>query len=142
VVIVEFAMLAIARCAAILFSLALVGCDLLGLPDPAKEAAVAIAEGKAVDGACRHARRALEDCYTLNPKAQKAGVFTGWKEMHDYMREHKIDVVEPRIPRDVPPTKAKIRADAKTAEPKSADTGKPPAEGANAPVAAKAGESQ
>lgn len=95
------------------------GCEMLGMPDPAKEAAIALADGKAVGSACRHAGRALEDCYALNPKAQKAGVFTGWKEMNDYMREHKIDIVEPRIAREVPPSKA---AKAKAGEEKSAAT--------------------
>jgi hypothetical protein len=49
------------------------------------------AEAKAVGGACRHALRGLEDCYTLNPKAAKAQVFAGWKEMDQYMRENKLE---------------------------------------------------
>ena len=53
------------------------------------------ADGKAVGGACRHAGRALEDCYALNRKADRAAVFAGWREMNDYMRENKIDVVAP-----------------------------------------------
>jgi hypothetical protein len=35
--------------------------------------------------------RSIEDCYTLNPKATKSHVFTGWKEMDQYMRENKIE---------------------------------------------------
>jgi hypothetical protein len=54
------------------------------------------ADGKAVGGACRHAGRALEDCYALNRKADKAAVFAGWREMNDYMRENKIDAVPPQ----------------------------------------------
>ena len=48
-------------------------------------------EAKAIGGACRHAMRGIEDCYTLNPKAPKAMVFAGWKEMDQYMRENKLD---------------------------------------------------
>jgi hypothetical protein len=46
--------------------------------------------------ACRHAGRAIEDCYTLNKRVDKAAVFAGWREMNDYMRENKIDTVVPQ----------------------------------------------
>ena len=65
-------------------------CDIPGLgPDP--RAVQREAEAKAVGGACRHALRGLEDCFTLNPKAPKAAVFSGWKEMDAYMRENKLE---------------------------------------------------
>ena len=48
-------------------------------------------EAKAIGSACRHAMRGIEDCYTLNPKAPKAMVFAGWKDMDAYMREHKLE---------------------------------------------------
>lgn len=69
----------------------LAGCDKIpGLgPDPRIEQRDA--EAKAIGGACRHALRGLEDCYTLNPKAAKASVFAGWKDMDGYMRENKIE---------------------------------------------------
>ncbi len=68
----------------------LAGCDIPGLgPDP--RVLQRDAEAKAVGGACRHALRGLEDCFTLNPKAQKALVFAGWKEMDQYMRENKLE---------------------------------------------------
>jgi len=72
----------------------LAGCDQLstipGLgPDP--RIAQREEEAKAIGGACRHALRGLEDCYTLNPKANKAAVFTGWKDMDQYMRDNKIE---------------------------------------------------
>ena len=72
-------------------ALLLSGCDKIpGLgPDP--RIAQREAEAKAIGGACRHALRGLEDCYTLNPKASKASVFAGWKEMDAYMRENKIE---------------------------------------------------
>ncbi|WP_404302728.1 hypothetical protein [Alicycliphilus denitrificans] len=70
--------------------LPLAGCEIPGLiPDP--RVAQREAEAKAIGGACRHALRGLEDCFTLNPKASKAMVFAGWKEMDLYMRENKIE---------------------------------------------------
>ncbi|WP_367068333.1 hypothetical protein [Oryzisolibacter sp. LB2S] len=78
-----------AACAAAAL-LSLAGCEIPGLgPDP--RALQREAEAKAIGGACRHAMRGLEDCYTLNPKASKAQVFAGWKEMDQYMRENKIE---------------------------------------------------
>ena len=65
-------------------------CDIPGLgPDP--RVVQREAEAKAVGGACRHALRGLEDCFTLNPKAPKAAVFAGWKEIDAYMRENKLE---------------------------------------------------
>lgn len=92
-------------------ALLLAGCEQLGIPDPAKTAAAKEAEGKAVGSACRHAGRALEDCYRLNPKAVKAAVFTGWKEMNDYMTEKQIEVVPPTLPAELPPGKKKEKGD-------------------------------
>ena len=63
------------------------------------------AEGKAIGGACRHAARALEDCYQMNRKADKAAVFAGWREMNDYMRENKIE------PQPAPPPTAAAPAE-------------------------------
>ena len=73
------------------------GCEMLGLDSPEKLAALREAEGKAVGGACRHAGRAIEDCYGLNKKADKAAVFAGWRDMNDYMRENKIEPVPPLL---------------------------------------------
>lgn len=75
----------------------LAGCDMLGIDSPEKVAAAREADGKAVGGACRHAGRAIEDCYVLNKKADRAAVFAGWRDMNDYMRENKIDVVAPQL---------------------------------------------
>lgn len=75
----------------------LVACDKLPFPDPNREAMQKELDGKAVGGACRHAGRALEDCYRLNPRASKAAVFAGWREMNDYMTENKLDVVLPTV---------------------------------------------
>jgi hypothetical protein len=73
------------------------GCEMLGMEDPAKLAAAKEAEGKAVGGACRHSGRALEDCYLMNPKAVKAAIYAGWRDMDAYMRENKIDAVLPDL---------------------------------------------
>ena len=87
---------------AIVFTSALLaGCDMvtgaMGIELPEKVAAAREAEGKAVGGACRHAGRAIEDCYTMNKKAEKAAVFAGWRDMNDYMRENKIEPVTPQM---------------------------------------------
>ncbi len=79
---------------------ALSGCDMLGgalgIESPEKVAASRDAEGKAIGGACRHAARAIEDCYALNKKADKSAIFAGWRDMNDYMRENKIEPVAPQ----------------------------------------------
>jgi hypothetical protein len=78
-----------------LLALGLTACERLGIEDPAKVAAAKEAEGKAVGAGCRHAGRSLEDCYAQNPKALKAAVFAGWREMNDYMAQNKIEVTAP-----------------------------------------------
>ncbi|MBL8492222.1 MAG: hypothetical protein JNM82_15685 [Rhodocyclaceae bacterium] len=75
--------------------LALAACEQLGIDDPVKVAAAKEAEAKAMGSACRHSGRNLEDCYDTNPKASKAAIFAGWREMDAYMRENKIEVVLP-----------------------------------------------
>lgn len=104
--------------ALLLLPLLLAGCEQLGIPDPAKEAAAREAEGRAIGSACRHALRAIEDCYTLNPKAQKAAVYQGWREMDEYMRENKIEGVAPQVPRAEP--RKPRRADEEDEAPASA----------------------
>lgn len=75
----------------------LAGCDMLGIESASVTAARKEAEGRAIGGACRHAGRAIEDCYVLNRRAEKAAVFAGWREMNDYMIENKIEPVTPQI---------------------------------------------
>ncbi len=74
----------------------LTACDMLGVESASATAARREAEGKAIGGACWHAGRAIEDCYGLNRKADKAAVFAGWREMNDYMRENKVETVVPQ----------------------------------------------
>ena len=104
---------------------------MLGIESASAIAAQREAEGKAVGGACRHAGRAIEDCYALNRKAEKAAVFAGWREMNDYMRENKIEPVSPQL---TPPTEvakaspaeaAPEEAPKKPAAKKGAKPGKP-----------------
>jgi len=73
-----------------LIALLLAGCDIPGMgPDP--RIAQREAEAKAIGSACRYGVRGIEDCYSLNEEASKAAIFTGWKEMDEYMRENKIE---------------------------------------------------
>lgn len=90
------------RWALVWLSVLLAGCDQLGIETPAKEAERLQAEAKAIGSACRHAMRAIEDCYTLNPKADKSAMFAGWREMDEYMRENKLEGVAPVVPRPEP----------------------------------------
>jgi hypothetical protein len=75
----------------------LAGCEWLGIQTPQAIAAAREADGKAIGGACRHAGRAIEDCYQLNRRADRAAVFAGWREMNDYMRENEIGEVAPTL---------------------------------------------
>lgn len=75
--------------------LTLTACDQLGLETPAQANARIEADGKAIGGACRHAGRALQDCYEMNRRASKAAIYAGWREMDAYMRENSIAVVAP-----------------------------------------------
>ena len=110
----------------------LAGCDMLGIESPEKIAAVREAEGKAIGGACRHAARAIEDCYTLNKKADKAAVFAGWREMNDYMRENKIEPVPPGSTTEPATAEAALEEAAPTKTPPQA-VGKAPPAKAKAP---------
>lgn len=101
--------------------LLLTGCDKIpGLgPDP--RVVQREAEAKAVGGACRHALRGLEDCYTLNPKASKALVFAGWKDMDVYMRENKIEGTPSVLGKVDKPVRSERTPDIET-EPRDAGT--------------------
>ncbi len=109
-------------------ALPLSGCDQLGIESPEKIAAARTAEGTAIGGACRHAGRAIEDCYTLNKKADKAAIFAGWREMNDYMRENKIDAVASQLDKSAESASSKTTA---------ADASESDAQTAKAPKDAK-----
>ena len=103
------------------------GCEMLGVESPEKLAAVREADGKAIGGACRHAGRAIEDCYALNKKAEKAAVFAGWRDMNDYMRENKIEPVPPQLTTEVADAGKAAKAAADAELPADKPPGKPQA---------------
>jgi hypothetical protein len=94
---IRHAMYARLKAALLAVALATSGCNLFG--GESSEAVIARreADGRAIGGACRHAGRAIEDCYTLNRRADKASVYAGWREMNDYMRENKLEPVAPQL---------------------------------------------
>jgi len=81
--------------------------DRMGIPIPEKVEA----EGKAIGSACRHAGRGLEDCFRLNPGADKAAVHTGWKEMNEYMIKNSMQAITPEFPASLPGKKPAAHAD-------------------------------
>ena len=102
------------------------GCDQvnqkLGLEDQAKKEARTEAEAKAVGSACRHSGRAIEDCYSIYGWLPKAGIYAGWREMDEYMRQNQIETIAPQLPPAEPPGTGKKK--------KSAAAGETPAESA------------
>jgi len=58
----------------------LAGCDQLGLEPASVTAARVEADGKAVGAACRHGGRAIEDCFTLNKRVDKAAIYARSEE--------------------------------------------------------------
>ena len=124
------AMHRLALIASLSVAAALAGCDMLGGESAEKVAAAREADGRAIGSACRHAGRAIEDCYALNKKAERASVFAGWRDMNDYMRENKIDAVAPQLG---PAPKAESKAEGKT-EDKAEKPDKDRAEPSGAPA--------
>ena len=83
----------------------LTGCDKGdGNKEADRELSIKEGNARATGGACRHAGRALEDCYILNPTSDRASVFAGWKDMNDYMRENKMEDVKPTLEQPKPPS--------------------------------------
>ena len=103
----------------ILAVLGLTACDQishkLGLEDPAKKEARAEEEAKAVGGACRQSGRAIEDCYAIYSWLPKAGVYAGWRDMDEYMRENKLETIEPQLPPPEGPASKKRKKAQETA---------------------------
>ena len=99
---------------ALIAALSLTACDQieqkLGLEDPAKKEARMEPEAKAVGSACRQSGRAIEDCYAIYGWLPKAGIYAGWREMDEYMRENKLETVAPHLlPPEPPGTKKKAK---------------------------------
>lgn len=97
----------------------------LGLEDPAKKEARMEPEAKAVGSACRQSGRAIEDCYAIYSWLPKAGIYAGWREMDEYMRENKLETIEPQLPPPEPPGAKKSK---KKAAPAKAVDSEAPAE--------------
>ncbi len=90
-------------------TLALGACDYVAsFSKPKQTPEEAKAEGIALGAGCRQAGQSLEDCYQRNPDSLKAGIFAGWKDMHEYMAAKNIQTVAP----PPPPEKADAVADA------------------------------
>jgi hypothetical protein len=84
--------------------------DRLGLEDPARKAARADAEGKAVGGGCRQSGRAIEDCYAVYTWLPMESIYAGWREMDEYMRENGLETVRPKLPPPANPNVKKKKA--------------------------------
>ena len=113
---------------AVALSFSLSACDMIqqqmGIESQAAKDARADADGKAVGGACRQSGRAIEDCYSIYSWLPKASIYEGWRDMDAYMRDNKLETVEPQLPpvaAPVPPgTKKKKAAEAAPTEDKAA----------------------
>ncbi len=94
-------------------SFTLGGCDYVAsFTKPKQTPEEAKAEGIALGAGCRQAGQSLEDCYQRNPDKLKAGIFAGWKDMHEYMAAKNIQTIVP------PPMPEKTEADTAKEAPK------------------------
>jgi hypothetical protein len=101
-----------ARIFLIAIALLLGGCDLAELlADP--KVAQREADAKAIGGACRFGMRSIEDCYALNEKASKSAIFTGWKDMDQYMRDNKVEGVPSKITKSADTAMEEVIAESK-----------------------------
>jgi hypothetical protein len=62
---------------------------------------------KALGASCRQTGRSLEECFVRNPEADKAQLYTGWREMHEYMEKHKLETMMP--PPEASPATAALK---------------------------------
>lgn len=64
--------------------------------------------------------RAIEDCYSIYSWLPKASIYEGWRDMDAYMRDNKLETVEPQLPPPAPPgARRKVPANEGTAETKA-----------------------
>lgn len=71
--------------------------------------------GQAIGAGCRQSGRSLEDCYDRNPKVPKPDIFSGWKEMSEYMQAKKLDIIPP-VPEKHVDESAMGKADVKASD--------------------------
>lgn len=69
---------------------------------------------RATGAACRQTGRSLEECYRRNPDADRAQIFAGWREMHEYMTKQQLPTMSPP-PDPVPVASAPAAAPKKAA---------------------------
>ena len=84
-----------------------------------------VADAKAIGGACRNGNRSIEDCYALNEKFPKASIYEGWREMDQYMRDNKLEAVEPKGLKPAPKEEQIIEEKATDEVPAAKATAKP-----------------
>ena len=77
---------------------------------------LAAESNKAIGASCRQTGRSLEECYNRNPDADKAQVYAGWREMHEYMTKNKLETVTPPPEPTPPPPPAEASAPPAAAE--------------------------
>jgi cell division protein FtsN len=119
-------------------TLLLAACDLTSLlgDDEAKFEARREAEGKAIGGGCRYSARSIEDCYERNPKASKAYIFAGWRDMDAYMRENNVQAAAPEQP-EAAPAKTGDSGAEKPKEVEAKPAGEPPKAAGSQPTPAR-----
>lgn len=88
---------------ALVATVLLSGCDVLGIETPGMANAKQEAEGRAIGAACRHAVRSIEDCHASNPRISRSAIFNGWREMDEYMRENEVEGMPAAPPAPTPP---------------------------------------
>lgn len=97
---------------------------------------LAAESNKAIGASCRQTGRSLEECYNRNPDADKAQVYAGWREMHEYMTKNKLETVTP--PPEPTPPLAPVEASAPPAAAGGATHDEPAQKKSDQPVAAPA----
>lgn len=90
---------------------------------------------KAIGAACRQTGRSLETCYTRNPDADKAQIYAGWREMHEYMAKNKLDTMEPPPEPDLSAPLAAVDSSSAKAAEHAAQKKNEPAVASLAPLA-------
>ena len=69
-------------------------CDYFQKPVTIQTPEEAKAEGVALGAGCRQVGHSLENCYERNPNSLKEGIFTGWKDMNEYMAAKDLPTLE------------------------------------------------
>lgn len=91
---------------------------------------LAAESNKAIGASCRQTGRSLEECYNRNPDADKAQIFAGWREMHEYISKNKLETVAPPPEPEPPPV-----AEAEASQPAPAAEAQKKSDHAVAPAA-------